>query len=334
MGQIAGTVSVVVPVYNSAPTLPELVARIHASLLPITQSFEVILVNDGSEDASWARIGDLVRQYDSVHGIDLMRNFGQHNALLVGIRDARYDVVVTLDDDLQHPPEEIPRLIGKLDEGYDIIYGIPVELQHGLWRNFASRLTKYILTHLIGIRGLTEMVAFRAFRTQIRDAFINYIGPDVDIDALLSWGSDRNANVPVRYEPRIAGSSGYTLRKLVRLTLHTLTSFSAMPLRLASLVGGVFVLFGFGFLVYVVGRYLLEGGSVPGFPLLASAVALFSGVQLFILGIIGEYLARIHFRVMGRPPSVIRTRTETAAMRSAIRRVPRAPNPERSGDYA
>jgi undecaprenyl-phosphate 4-deoxy-4-formamido-L-arabinose transferase len=334
MGQNVASVSVVVPVYNSAGTLSELAARIHASLLPITRNFEVILVNDGSQDASWARIGDLVTQYDSVHGIDLMRNFGQHNALLAGIRDARYEAVVTLDDDLQQPPEEIPRLIGKLDEGYDIIYGIPVKLHHGLWRNFASRLTKFILTHLIGISDLTEMVAFRAFRTQIRDAFMNYTGPDVDIDALLSWGSNRYALVPVRYEPRLAGSSGYTFRKLVRLTLYTLTSFSAMPLRLASFVGGIFVLFGFGLFAYVVGRYLLEGGSVPGFPLLASAVALFSGVQLSILGIMGEYLARIHFRVMGRPSSVIRTRTNAAAIPPTVRDVARAPNPGRPADCA
>ena len=303
------SISVVVPVYNGAATLAELVARVQAALAPEARRLEVILVNAGSADASWTRIAELAARDAGVRGVDLMRNYGQHNAVLVGIREARGDVVVTLDDDLQHPPEEVPRLLAKLAEGYDIVYGIPDQPQHGLWRNFTSWVTKLMLSHVMGIKGIADTSALRVFRTQIRDAFANYIGPDVDIDALLAWGTDRYAVVPVRHDARKSGTSAYTFRKLVLHTLNMLTSFSVVPLRLASYIGFIFVLFGLSLFIFVIGRYLLEGGSIPGFPFLASAIALFSGAQLFALGIIGEYLARMHFRVMGRPPSAVRSRT-------------------------
>lgn len=305
----AASVSVVVPVYRNAATLSELTARLHTALAPTFLDVEVILVNDGSEDDSWSRIEALAAQYPWVRGVDLARNYGQHNAVLIGTREARGEIVVTIDDDLQHPPEEIPRLIAKLNEGYDIVYGLPEVSRHGLWRNFASWTTKFVLNHAVGIKGLVDTSAFRVFRTPLRDAFKGFIGLDVDLDALLSWSTARYAVLPVRHDARWAGVSTYTLRKLVVHTITMLVGFSVMPLRLASIIGFVFVLFGLGLFVFVISRYLLEG-SIPGFPFLASAIALFSGAQLFAVGIIGEYMARMHFRVMGRPPAVIRTRTD------------------------
>lgn len=150
--------------------------------------------------------------------------------------------------------------------------------------------------------------AFRALRTQVRDGFSGYRGAFVSIDVLLSWSTTRFAAVPVRHDPRQGGTSNYTPAKLLAHAMDMLTGFSTLPLQLASIVGFLFTLFGIGVLVWVLGRYLVLGYSVPGFPFLASAIAIFSGAQLFAIGIIGEYLARIHFRSMGRPDSVVRSR--------------------------
>lgn len=298
--------SVVVPVYNSERSLPDLARRLQPVLQACAVEYELILVNDGSHDHSWEVIVRLVQEYPWIHGINLMRNYGQHNALLCGINAAKYEVVVTMDDDLQHPPEEIPKLLEKLTEGYDVVYGTPVKEQHSLWRDLASQITKLALQSAMGVEVAPKVSAFRIFLTQLRDAFANYQGSSVSIDVLLTWGTARFAAIPIRHDPRRVGVSNYTFRKLVAHALNMMTGFSTLPLRLANLIGFLLTFFGLGVLVYVVGRYLIQGGSVPGFPFLASIVAVFSGAQLFALGIIGEYLARMHFRSMGRPVSVIR----------------------------
>ena len=307
--EIHMNISVIIPVYNSEPLLPELVLRLHPVLESLGSDYELILVDDGSRDRSWEVISRLAQEHSWIRGINLMRNYGQHNALLCGIRAAQYDVVVTVDDDLQHPPEEIPKLLQKLTEGYDVVYGTPLKKQHGLWRNIIAQITRLPLQGIMDAEIARNATAFRAFRTYIRDAFTNYQSPFVSIDVLLSWGTTRFAAIPVHRDPRRAGASNYTIRKLASHALDMITGFSTWPLRVASLVGFGFTLFGFGVLIYVLGRYLVEGGSVPGFPFLASIIAIFSGAQLFALGIIGEYLARMHFRSMGRPYSFIRDTT-------------------------
>jgi len=303
---LRSSISVVVPVFNSEGTLDELVSRLKTVLSQFADEWEIILVNDGSQDESWRLVCKVARQYSWIRGIDLMRNYGQHNALLAGIREAQYSVIVTMDDDLQNPPEEIPLLLAKLHEGYDVVYGTPAREQHGLWRDLASRVTKLVLQSAMGAETARKVSAFRVFRTQVREAFANYQGPFVSIDVLLTWGTTRFAAVSVRHDPRRIGKSNYTFRKLVTHALNMMTGFSVLPLQLASLMGFCFALFGLLVLVYVLGRYLIQGGSVPGFPFLASTIAIFSGVQLLSLGIIGEYLSRMHFRIMEKPTYVIR----------------------------
>lgn len=302
------TISVVVPVYNSEVSLPELGKRLGAVLPTISSAFELILVNDGSHDGSWAAIERLAAEYPWVRGIDMRRNFGQHNALLCGIRACRYEVTVTMDDDLQHPPEEIPYLLPKLDEGADVVYGTAKELPHSLWRNFTSRFTKRALAYVMGIGSVRDISAFRAFRTEVRDASASYSSPHLLLDVLLSWGTTRFASVPVNHVPRAIGRSNYNFFRLFNQTMLVLTGFTTAPLRVASLVGLAFQLFGLGVLAYVIGRYAMEG-SVPGFPFLASLITIFAGGQLFALGIIGEYLSRMFDRSMERPTYVIRGRT-------------------------
>jgi undecaprenyl-phosphate 4-deoxy-4-formamido-L-arabinose transferase len=241
-----------------------------------------------------------------IRGINLMRNYGQHNALLCGIRAALYDTIVTMDDDLQNPPEEISKLLKKLNEGYDVVYGTPENEEHGFWRDIASQITKMALRSSMGVEVARKVSAFRVFRTQLREAFINYQCPFISIDVLLTWGTTQFASIPVHHDPRRLGQSNYTFYKLVTHALNMITGFSTLPLQLASIIGFLFTGFGVVVLAYVFSRYLIYGKVVPGFAFLASIIAIFSGAQLFGLGIIGEYLARMHFRTMGRPSSVIR----------------------------
>ena len=295
----------IVPVFNGASTLDALSERLHAVLEPL-DGYEIVFVNDGSRDESWNVIARLAAERPNVRGIDLMRNYGQHNALLAGVRSARNAVVITLDDDLQNPPEEIPKLLAKLDEGYDVVYGASSGRVHGLLRNIATRLSKLALRAAIGNEIANDVGPFRAFRTQLRDAFGDFQGPLVSIDVLLSWGTSRFASVPVRHEARGAGESSYGWSRLATHALNVLTGFSTRPLRIASLLGLVFTVFGAAVLVLVIVRYFVSGRVVPGFPFLASLIAIFSGAQLLTLGIIGEYLARMHVRVLDRPPYAIR----------------------------
>jgi undecaprenyl-phosphate 4-deoxy-4-formamido-L-arabinose transferase len=300
------TLSVVVPVYNSAESLPELTAALAVELPRVALDYEVILVNDGSRDNSWEIVEQLSRQHDWVRGINLARNYGQHSALICGIRAARNDIVITMDDDLQHPPSQMGALVAKVAEGYDVVYGAPRRLPHSAMRNFLSQSVKWLLAQMTGIELIRQMIAFRAFRTEVREAFSNYQAPNPLLDALLTWGTTRFASVEVDYDPRRRGRSNYTVSKLFNQMLLLVTGYSVRPLRLATWVGFASTVFGLGVLVYVVGRYFLGGGSVPGFPFLASAMAIFAGAQLFAIGIIGEYLAHVFNRSSNQPTYIVR----------------------------
>lgn len=304
------TLSVLIPVYRAEASLPTLIERLTAALRPYDGRYEIVLINDASPDRSWEVIHTLAARDPRIRGIHLMRNFGQHNALLCGIRAARNEVIVTLDDDLQNPPEEIPALLAKLAEGYDVVYGAPRHTRQNLPRRLAARLIKRFMQQAMGADTARQISAFRAFHTRLRDAFAAYQGTFVIIDVLLTWGARRFCAIPVRHEARAAGHSNYSLMTLILLSVNMMTSFSTAPLQLASLAGFVLTLFGIGILIYVVGRYLLLGYSAPGFPFLASIIAIFSGTQLFALGIIGEYLARMHFNIMARPSYVVRETTD------------------------
>jgi undecaprenyl-phosphate 4-deoxy-4-formamido-L-arabinose transferase len=214
-----------------------------------------------------------------------------------------------MDDDLQNRPEDVPALVARVGDGFDVVYGVPRHQQWGFARNLASRVTKLVLQSSMGARTASVVSGFRAMRTEVRDAFAGYSAAFVNIDVLLTWGASRFDAVVVEQEPRRVGRSNYTFRSLVRHTFNMVTGFSTLPLKLATAVGFAFTLFGCGVLVYVVGRYLIEGVAVPGFAFLASIVAIFSGAQLFALGIFGEYLARVFHRSTGQPSYTVRERT-------------------------
>lgn len=302
------TVSVVVPVYRGEKSLEELVQRTLRVFDDNGIDGEVILVNDDSPDGSWPVIEMLASRDRRVRGILFMRNFGQHAALLCGIRNAEKSVIVTMDDDLQHPPESIPVLLAKIDEGFDVVYAAAIVMPHAKWRNFLSLGYKRFLAMLIGSDAVLYMSAYRAFRVELRQAFDRFASPNVVIDFLLAWASTRYVTIFVPHDYRKHGKSTYSIRRLVYNVLVILTGYSVKPLHVATVVGFSFTIFGLGVFVYA--AFLgIARHALPGFPFLAALISLMGGVQLFCLGILGEYLARIHLRTSDRPLYVVREQT-------------------------
>jgi undecaprenyl-phosphate 4-deoxy-4-formamido-L-arabinose transferase len=300
------SVSVVVPCYRSAATLPALAARIHDVLPGHVTEFEIVLVVDGGDRETWTTAAGLDRGSRHVRALRLNRNYGQHNALVAGVRAARYDVVVTMDDDLQHRPEEIPALLRALTDDVDLVYGVAADEEHGMARSLASRLVKATLQRTMRVGKAHRLSAFRAFRTFLRTGFTELHGSAVSLDVALSWGTTDITAVTVRMDERAVGRSNYTVRMLIRHTLNMAFGYSTGPLRLVTYLGvGVGVL-GLGLLGRVLQLYFTGETTVAGFTTLASMVALFSAAQMIATGVLGEYIGRIHSRGLGRPTYVLR----------------------------
>lgn len=310
-GRIGGLpgLSVVVPTFRSPGTLERLVLEIDTHVRPLTERLELVFVDDGNVDGTWDVVTDLARRYDWVRGIRLLRNYGQHNALLAGLRSVRQPFVLTLDDDLQNPPAEVPKLIAAMTDDVDLVYGTPAVERHGRGRNLASTTTKRAMVRFLGPDVFPRSGPFRLFRRELLAATVQADDPYVSIDVLLSWGTARIRAVEVDYADRASGESGYSFGKLVRHAFNMITGYSTRPLRIVSLLGFVLAGFGFALLAYVMVRFALGQADVPGFTFLAATISLFSGVQLLSLGVVGEYLSRMHFRSMGRPAYVVRDET-------------------------
>ena len=304
--------SVVVPTFRSPSTLPLLVERIISSDW-FTNHCELVIVDDGNNDETWSVILELAERSSQVRGLRLVRNFGQHAALLAGVRTARNPIIVTLDDDLQNPPEEVPKMLAALSHEVDVVYGLPTHRRQSPWRNFTSMGSKWLMRYALGFLHATDISAFRVFRTRLRESFDGELGPGVSMDALLNWSTTRFASVEVEHEERQQGRSNYGFGKLLRFMLDTATGYSTVPLRFATGLGLVTIVLSIGVLIYVISRPLMTGESVPGFPFLASTIAIFSGTQLLVLGILGQYIGRMHFRVMAKPTYTIAESTSRLA---------------------
>lgn len=302
--------SVIVPVYRSERTLQKLVDRVSASVG--WQDFEIVLVDDASEDGTWKEISAISKVNTNVKGLRLGRNSGQHGALLAGVRVARFTTIVTLDDDLQNPPEEISKVLSALTPEIDVVYGVSTKVKQNLYRRLVSKIARKFFSSTLGFSSAVSMSSFRAFRTDLRTGFDSSLGPNISLDALLTWSTSRFTTTEVAHDQRAEGKSHYTFRKLVRFMIDMATGYSTLPLRMASTLGFATVAFGLVLLIFVVSKPLLTGGTVPGFPLLASSITIFSGVQIFLLGVLGEYIGRMHFRVMNKPTYVIAETTSNA----------------------
>lgn len=305
-------ISVVIPAYKSAATLPELVRELHRCVQPLVDQFEIVIVDDGSGDDTWATVEQLATGDESVRGLQLLRNYGQHNALLAGIRDARQPLVLTIDDDLQHPPGEVVKLLEGLRPEVDLVYGRPAQERQGPMRNMASRFGKWAMATSLGPDVYPRSGAFRLFRRQLVAASSEVHDPSLSIDVLLSWATNRIVDVPVEHHERTVGRSGYSLTRLLRHMANMVTGYSTRPLRLVSAFGVLTAVLGFALLLYILVRFVVSGSDVAGFTFLAATVTLFSGVQLLSLGVLGEYLSRVHFRSMGKPVYVVRRSTDDA----------------------
>lgn len=302
------SVSIVIPCYRSANTLPPLVDRLLQMLAGVGGESEVILVVDGSPDNTWEVAAALASEHESVRALRLSRNYGQHNALLAGIRQARYDSTVTMDDDLQHLPEEIPVLLEALTSEVELAYGVPTEEEHGLLRSAASRSVKLVLNRGLTMDSVRSVSAFRAFHTYLRDAFGGLSGPDLNLDVALSWATTRAVGVEVRMEHRADGRSNYTTAMLARHALNMILGYSAAPLRFVIYLGLACGLLGVVLLAIVLYQYFSHSTVVQGYTTTMSAVAIFSSAQMLALGLLGEYISRIHRANAGRPAYVIRQR--------------------------
>jgi len=252
--------------------------------------------------------------YVNVRGLRLGRNYGQHSALVAGVRAAKMPIAATIDDELQNPPEEIPNLVSQLiANDLDGVYGDPKETKQSLSRRVAGKGIRKVLGKGLATDFASDMSSFRVFRTASREAFRADLGVNVSLDALLAWGNSRFGNISVRHDAREYGESNYSIRKLLRFSIDTITGYSTVPLQMASVLGFLTSLFGFGVLIYVVAIPLMSGQSVQGFPFLASTIAIFARVQLLTLGVLGEYLARMHFRIMRKPTYFIAEMTQPNA---------------------
>ncbi len=306
-------VSVIVPCYRSATTLPTLVEGLSRVLPGATSAYEVVLIVDGSPDNTWEVASGLADRYPDVRAIRLARNYGQHNALIAGVRSARHEIIVTMDDDLQHPPDQIPVLLAALTDDLDLVYGLPEKEEHGVVRSFMSRTVKAMMSAGLDIHNAKLISAFRVFRTFLRDGLDGLHGPHASVDVALSWGTTRVGATIVRMEDRADGRSNYTTRTLIRHAINMLTGYSIAPLRAVSCLGLTCALGGLVLLGVILVRYLTGNTTVAGFTSITSMVALFSGAQMLCIGVLGEYVGRLHFSGMGRPTYVIRERTDANA---------------------
>ncbi len=313
MNPAVPALSFVIPLYNSAETIGPLVHAIAA--LSVEGGHEIVLVNDGSRDATAAVCRELARtaRVPLVY-VEHARNYGEHNAVLTGWRHARGAHVVNLDDDGQHPPEEAVRLWRHATAtGADVVFGHYLVKQHAAWRNFGSWLTNRMTDWALEKPAGFYLSSFRCVTAFVAQEVAKNSGPSPYIDGLILQVTQRIDSLPVRHEPRQAGSSGYTLGRLIRLWMSAWVNFSVLPLRVATVLGlalAVLGVAGFGWVVWL--RFTHQGPAF-GWGSLMAALLVFAGAQLVLLGVIGEYIGRMFLTVNQRPQSVVREVVRGAA---------------------
>jgi len=297
--------SVVVPVYNSSNTLRELTERLENVLKELVGTrYELVFVNDGSADSSWDLLKEMAAVNDKIVSINLTRNYGQHNALMCGFTQARGTYIVSIDDDLQNPPEEIPKLFREIQNGYDVVYGVFEIKKHSKFRNLGSEFIQFVYRKTFNIN--VRISTFRIMKQDIVYKMLSYEKSFTFIDGLISWLTTRIGNVNVEHCQRKVGSSGYSLKGLIMLAFNMMTNFSIVPLQVASLIGLIFAFTGFLVGVYFLCKKIFFGIPVSGFTSTIVAVTIFSGVQLLTAGLLGEYIGRIHINVNKQPQYAIR----------------------------
>lgn len=298
--------SIVIPVYNAANTIGELVDKLINNLG--LDNLQIVLVNDGSKDSSHQLCLNLVSKYSqNLVYLNLARNFGEHNAVIAGLNYAQGDYTVIMDDDFQNPPEEVTRLVDEaVNKRYDIVYTYYDKKQDGCLRNLGSRFNDWVANFMLQKPKGLYLSSFKVFSKLIVGEVINYKGPYPYIDGLALRCTTNIGKIKVRHDKREKGKSGYTFKKLIRLWLNMFVNFSIVPLRISFFLGLIFSCMGLILSIFIVIDKLLNPGIPLGWPSLIIAVMVFSGVQLLILGLLGEYIGHLLLSHNRKPQFVVR----------------------------
>jgi len=300
------SVSFVIPLFNTGKGLPRLLAAFET--LDLDESWELILVDDGSADGTAKKAAQMIRHIQRpVTLVELARNFGEHAAVLQGYRQARGEYIINLDDDLQNPVTEAVKLLRHLQRsGAEVVYSYYETKKHHWFRNIGSRVLNRLASWLLGKPQDLYLSSFRALRRSLVERVVTYHGPYPYIDGLILGATNRIERLQVMHSPRVSGQSGYTVRKIMRLVMSVLFDFSIMPLRIASVLGLTLCFIGIMVLGSVLTEILIFGQRQVGWGSLMGALAVFSGAQLLMLGIIGEYLGRAFLTISGKPQTLVR----------------------------
>ena len=299
-------IAVVVPIFNEADNIAVMHERVSATLQQLGRSYEVWYIDDGSSDRSLDLLRDIAARDRHVSVIELTRNFGQHAAVLAGFAASQADIVVTLDADLQNPPEEIPRLVHKLEEGYDVVGGWRVERQDPLFRRAASDVINWMTSLTVGVKMQDYGCMLRAYRRSVVRQIVDCDERSSFIPALANALAKRTAEIEVGHSDRWGGSSKYSLMKLLRLSFDLITGFSLLPIQMMSLAGIVVALVGIGFGAFLLVRRLFVGPESEGVFTLFAILFVFIGILILAVGLVGEYVGRIYLEVRRRPTYRIR----------------------------
>ena len=298
-------VSVVIPTFNSAAFLARTVAELEEFLKDQVRDYEVVIVDDGSSDNTWERVLALRLQYPSVRGVRLLRNSGQHSAVLAGLRETVGDRVVVMDDDGQHPPQEICTLLLAANQGHDLVFGLPEDRKHNRIRNMGSATINWLTTPVFGKPRSVHIASFKLMTRDVVDRICQFASTDpyINGEALLFSGSP--ATVLVEHRARQSGKSNYNPTRLFRLVLRILIGYSTFPLRFASVLGLLAGALGLVYGIFILVRALILGTGVPGWTTLVVLVSFMQSIILLGVAFVGEYSARSLRQAQSHPAYIV-----------------------------
>lgn len=300
-------ISFIIPCYRSEKTLPGVVSEIEEKMKTLARyEYDIFLVNDCSPDSTFEVIRELVKEHENIKGIDFARNFGQHSALMAGLRYSDGDYVVCLDDDGQTPADEVDKLLDKLEEGYDAVYAKYDHKQHSAFRNFGSRVNELMARIMLGKPKELYVSSYFAVKRFVVEDMVRYENSYPYVIGLVLRATRNIANVAVSHRERTEGTSGYTLKKLLGLWFNGFTAFSVKPLRIATAIGACSAVMGFCYGVYTIIKRLINPDVPMGFSSTMAAIVFFGGMIMLLLGMIGEYIGRIYISLNNSPQYVIR----------------------------
>ncbi|MBS0565939.1 MAG: glycosyltransferase family 2 protein [Proteobacteria bacterium] len=303
------SVSIVVPVYRSEAILPHLVAKVQEAMAGSGLGYELILVNDVSPDGSWEVIKRLAAEHNFVRGVCLSKNVGQHNATMAGLGQVRGGVVIVMDDDLQHPPQAILKLVDSIKSGHDVCYTRYAHRQHAAWKKLGSWFNDRVATLLLNKPAGLYLSSFKAMHRRVVDEVVKYDGPYAYVDGLI-LDVTRNIDVlTIEHQARFAGEGNYNLRRSLSLWLKMATSFSVVPLRIATVLGLSITALSLIIGVAIILRKLSHPDLASGWVSLIVSILFVGGMQTFCLGLLGEYLGRAYLKINKKPQFVIREKT-------------------------